>query len=172
MIILFYFSIIYYLSNQFHLSILYIPIFGPFISKYQLYILFRSYSSLIQSGLIYDLAYKKVVSQCTVLPIKVYLQNNINNIDNGRQISQVFSYRYFPSYISPLINAGEISGTLAFAMFRLSEIIEKELDDFIKRFTVFVEPVMMIFVGLIVGGVAISIIVPIYNISNSFQHAQ
>jgi type IV pilus assembly protein PilC len=56
-------------------------------------------------------------------------------------------------------------------MFRLSEIIERELDDFIKKFTILVEPVMMILVGLIVGFVAISIIVPIYNISNSLQHA-
>lgn len=154
-----------------HFIFLHIPILGSFIAKYLLYILFRSYSSLIQSGLVHDLAYKKVVSQCTILPIKKYLQNNIQNIDNGKQISKVFDYKYFPSYVSPLINAGEISGTLAFAMFRLSEIIERELDDFIKKFTILVEPVMMILVGLIVGFVAISIIVPIYNISNSLQHA-
>lgn len=69
-----------------------------------------------------------------------------------------------------MLSIGERTGSLI-SMFRhVSAMFEEEIEGFIKQLSTSIEPIMMITMGLIVGSVALSIILPIYEITNHLSH--
>ena len=85
----------------------------------------------------------------------------------GEQISGYLSRerRWFPAMTINLIKIGEDTGNLEGNLFYLSEYYEDELENSIKSLTSIMEPLLLLIMGLLVGFVAISIILPIYKIS-------
>ena len=71
----------------------------------------------------------------------------------------------FPLMLTNLIGVGETTGNLEQNLFYLAEYYEREVDDEIKNLTAVLEPLLLLFMGLLVGFVAISIIIPIYQVS-------
>jgi type II secretory pathway component PulF len=65
-----------------------------------------------------------------------------------------------------MCSIGERTGNLALMFGHCSRIFEQDIDLFLKRFSSLIEPVLMIFMGLIVGSIALSIILPVYEITN------
>lgn len=154
----------------FHLFLIRFPILGATITNYQIFIITKSIGSLLKSGLSVDKAYENVISSRDLIPIREHFYSFHKDITEGLSVKVPFSRFRLPLYIPALIEAGELSGSLADSFTRCSELIEKDIDNFIKKFTVLIEPAMMIVVGGIVGFVAVSIMLPIYSISNTLQH--
>ena len=75
----------------------------------------------------------------------------------------------FPEMLSHMVSVGERSGSLSDTLVYLSEIYESEVDDFTKNLSTLIEPALMVFMGLLVGFVAISIITPIYGITQNLH---
>ena len=71
--------------------------------------------------------------------------------------------------MSQMITVGESTGNLSETLLYLSDIYEHEVDEATKNLTSLIEPVLMIFMGVIVGFIAISIITPIYGITQNLQ---
>ncbi len=115
------------------------------------------------------------------LPIAQKTTNNVvykeefNRIiffsNNGENISTYIkkSKRLFPYEVSAIIFAGEKSGNLSESLLYLSKNYETEIDDFTRNLSNFIEPIMMLIVGLLVGLIAVSIISPIYSITQNLQ---
>ncbi len=72
----------------------------------------------------------------------------------------------FPPLLADLCALGEKTGNLATMLGHCSRIFEQDIDNFLKRFSSLIEPCLMVLMGLIVGSVAISIILPVYEITN------
>ncbi len=88
-------------------------------------------------------------------------------IRDGKQISDsITPFPYIPPNVASMVASGERSGKLGDVMARLSEFAEQELDDSIKQVTAFVEPVMIICMGVVVGGVAMALLLPIFKMGN------
>jgi len=68
-----------------------------------------------------------------------------------------------------MIAAGEKTGNLPTALGFLSDMYESDIRDLTKNLTTILEPVLMLTMGLIVGFIAISIITPIYGITQNLQ---
>ena len=68
-----------------------------------------------------------------------------------------------------MVAVGEKSGTLSKTLTYLSEMYENEVEEFTKNLSTLIEPALMIFMGLLVGFVAISIITPIYGITQNLH---
>ena len=156
---------------QVHRAIIRLPLIGGSIILYQLFLISKAMGSMLGAGLPLDKAYQKVFFTNTLLPLKFHFQKFSNKLEEGYPVSKIFSTFGLPVFISSLVQAGEMTGNLSKAFLYCSEIIEKDLDNTIRKFTVLIEPAMMIAVGSVVGFVAISIMLPIYSISNSLQHS-
>jgi len=89
------------------------------------------------------------------------------SITKGGKISSYFQKhpKLFPSMLSNMVAVGEKTGSLSDTLMYLGEIHESELDEQTKRLSSIIEPVLMIGVGLMVGFIAISIITPIYEVT-------
>lgn len=116
------------------------------------------------------------VSMLETIPIAQQVVNNayfddlFDEIDNrlrqGSQLSDpLFASKVFPRPVAQMIYSGEKSGRLSQVMLRVADHAEGELDEAIKTATQFIEPVIIVFMGALVGFVAISLLLPIFNVS-------
>ena len=88
-------------------------------------------------------------------------------VEEGKTLSlgfQEFGY-IFPKLLIELISSGERSGNLAEAFEYLSEYYELELGNVLKTLSVLIEPALMIFLGLGIGFISMSLITPIYSLT-------
>ncbi len=88
-------------------------------------------------------------------------------VRKGEQIAEYMRRRKrrFPPMVINLIRVGETTGHLEENLLYLAQFYEREVDDNVKNLTSVLEPFLLLTMGLLVGFVAISIILPIYKIS-------
>jgi type IV pilus assembly protein PilC len=87
-------------------------------------------------------------------------------IMSGKKLSEAFKQRksIFPGIIIKIIEAGEKTGTLDKSMQDIAEYMDYEVTNTLKTVTTLLEPLMLVFVGFLVGGMMMSIIAPIYGL--------
>ena len=91
----------------------------------------------------------------------------INCIKQGRSFAEVFrTSELFSPMIGQMIEAGERSGNLAEVMDKIAGSCEEELDEAVKQTTQYIEPLMISFMGVLVGSVAIALLLPIFSVSS------
>ena len=77
----------------------------------------------------------------------------------------MFESKLVPRSISQMLHSGEKSGKLAFVMEQVSGFAEAELKESIVEMTRYIEPVMILIMGIIIGSVALALLLPIFTIS-------
>ena len=70
----------------------------------------------------------------------------------------------FPNIMIKITEAGEKSGSLDKSMQDVSEYLDYQVENTLKTLTTLLEPIMLLFVGILVGGMMMSIIAPIYGL--------
>ena len=98
------------------------------------------------------------------------IQKTIVDIKNGMTISDALAKypNLFPRILISLIVVGERTGTLHDVLGTFAEFYDEEVDNSLKSLTSMLEPMLLLVMGLIVGAIAISIILPIYKLVGSF----
>ncbi len=87
-------------------------------------------------------------------------------IQAGKQLSEpLFRSKLVPRSIAQMIFSGEKSGKLAYVMESVSGYGEQELKEQIANLTRYIEPAMIVVMGIIIGGVAMALLLPIFTIS-------
>lgn len=125
--------------------------------------------TLLKSGLIIDEALtisKEVVGN---YHFKKCLDDVVMRTRQGSKLSDNLE-RYddiFPKIVISMVRVGEKSGNLERSLFHLGAFYESEVDVATKSLSVAVEPILLICIGIFVGGLAISIITPIYKLTGS-----
>jgi type II secretory pathway component PulF len=125
----------------------------------------RSMSLLLASGvpIVTSLGYAaEVVSKKSMRDAILKAQNLV---EGGRDLSQglLASKKQFPDLMIRIIEAGERSGSLEKSMQNLAHQFEHRVETTLKSITTILEPVMLVVVGLMVGGIMLAIIAPIYQ---------
>jgi type IV pilus assembly protein PilC len=77
----------------------------------------------------------------------------------------------FPSLMVQLCKVGEETGELEHILEKVSEFYETRVNNVLANLSVIIEPVLLIVVGVVVGFIAVSVIGPIYDLTNSFGDA-
>jgi len=92
-------------------------------------------------------------------------------ISKGGQLGAYLTTKrhYFPPLVSGMVLIGESTGNLEENLEYLSEYFDDEVDTRLHALTSLIEPIMLLFMGFIVGFVALSIITPIYSISQGIK---
>jgi len=98
------------------------------------------------------------------------ISNTINDAQEtvlaGKKLSEAFKERkdLFPSLVIKIIEAGEKTGTLDKSMEEVSKHMDYQVASSLKKVTSLLEPIMLVLVGVLVGGMMFSIISPIYGL--------
>ena len=150
-----------------HSIFLKFPIIGAMLKHYYLTNICRTLGTLFRSQVRVLEAIEIASDTTTNLIYKDRLQTLRTSITRGGKISSHFEKfpKLFPGMLSHMIAVGETTGSLSETLAYLGEIHEGELDEQTKRLSSVIEPVMMIGVGVMVGFIAVSIITPIYEVT-------
>ncbi|MBI2474280.1 MAG: type II secretion system F family protein [Candidatus Taylorbacteria bacterium] len=151
--------------------VLRLPLFGTLVLHYNIANFCRTFSLLLRSGF-------GVVETCTIIADStenpVYKKECLlirEYVTAGEKVSKHMEEvpRLWPDIVRHMTSIGESSGNLSDTFMYLSEHYEAEVDDLIKNLSNSIEPVLMIFMGLVVGFVAVSVITPIYEVTQNLQ---
>jgi type IV pilus assembly protein PilC len=91
-----------------------------------------------------------------------------DSVRQGKKIAQsLHNFELMPSDVTQMLRSGEDSGTLGEVLRDVSDFYARELKSIIKTVTSMIEPIMIIIMGLLVGFIAMSIILPIFKMSSA-----
>jgi type II secretory pathway component PulF len=147
-----------------------IPVARDLIKKIALVRFSRTLGNLIGSGLSVgeslEISSQSINNQIYTVAIK----QTIEDIGNGISISESLakSPKLFPSLFVSLVSVGERTGSLQEILLDFSSFYEEEVDNELKELTSVLEPVLLLVMGLMIGSIAISIILPIYQLVGHF----
>lgn len=142
-----------------------LPLVSVLSRKIDLVHFARSLSLLLSSGLPISTALE--LSQDVIVNQKIagIIKQSREMLSAGKQFSSAFknSKNLVPSMMVKLIEVGEKSGSLEKSMQDISDHMDYEVSKDLKTITTLIEPIMLIFVSVAVGGMMVSIIGPIYG---------
>lgn len=90
-------------------------------------------------------------------------------IKGGSSVSEVFSqHAEIPGIMVQMIRVGEESGRLGYVLGTLASFYRREVDNAVDTLVGLIEPIMIVFLGVAVGVLLTSVLVPIYNVASGF----
>lgn len=149
-----------------------LPILGNIVKKYTISRFLRVLSSSIKYGVPLTNAFEASEEVVGNLIYKNAFRNMIAKIQKGTALSLAISSQgshLFPSLIVRTVKGAEKTGGLDSALARISTQYETEVDRDLKRMTELLEPIMVVVLGVIVLGIAMSVIAPIYQITSKIK---
>lgn len=91
----------------------------------------------------------------------------MNKTRNGVQLSQAMSISaFFPPLFIQFVKIGEESGKLDIMLDKYADIAEAELDTFIQRLNVLLEPLIMLCLGVVIGGLVVGMYLPLFKLGS------
>ena len=142
-----------------------LPFIGGFFKKIFLIRFAESISTLISAGLSINNALKITKNTVGNSVYKKIITETEEGVSQGEKISSVMvKYPdYAPPFVVQMIQVGEETGTLDKNLLEIVNFYNKEVQRAIVTFTALLEPVLIIFLGIIVALLAISVIGPLYG---------
>lgn len=147
-----------------------IPVLGPINQKIALSRFGRTLGSLLQSGVPLITALQIVGKIVDNSLIGRAIDNAVEDIEAGKSLASTLDQsRWFPSIVVQMISVGEQSGELETMLNKIADTHEREVESHIMALTSMLEPVMILVMGLIVGFVVISILLPIFEMNQMIR---
>ncbi|MEA2056603.1 MAG: type II secretion system F family protein [Patescibacteria group bacterium] len=146
-----------------------VPILGQLHMKLVLTEFSRTLSLLLGSG-VSLLESLEIVSQALdSAVIRSVINDARDEVEKGVPLSQALSaYEILPTILPQMVSVGEETGRIDEILLKLSEYYERESEYEVKNLTTIMEPLIMLVLGIGVGFMVISIIMPIYNLTSQF----
>jgi len=162
----------FFFKTRFFLSfwnknIIRFPVIGGFVIKSNLLSFTRVMRLSLDKGMEFVEAFNGAKNVMKNEFIKDIFSGIYNEIKMGTRIGTAFSeYEIFPDMFKEMIKLGDETGSLPLVLGKVESSYEKEISRRIEGFLGLIEPLMTLVMGLIVGGVAASIMIPMFNLSN------
>jgi type IV pilus assembly protein PilC len=156
---------------RFHRIILKLPPVNVIIKKVAVARFARTYSSLIGAGV-------SVIESLNVtaraIGNTVYEEALIaasERVQNGEPLSKVIgeNEELFPAILAQMLSVGEETGQTDTVLVKVADFYEEEVDVAIDGINSIIEPVMIVFMGAMVGVIAASVMLPIAGLSQNIQ---
>jgi type IV pilus assembly protein PilC len=145
-------------------------VFGPLLKKATLARMTRTLSTLYEASVPLTqsiLIAEKVVGNSV---IEKLLRESSISILEGNSIAKPFIGNWaVPSFVAQMMTLGEKSGTLGFMLDKVADFYEQEVDQGAEQLKTLLEPMLIIFLAVIIGGIVASIMIPMFSIFTEVQ---
>jgi type II secretory pathway component PulF len=153
-----------------HQSVLRLPIMGSIVTANAYAHFARTLGTLLQNGV-------------SVLPALGIVQKTIDNVvisdevgkardrvTDGASISKPLAQgKIFPSLLIDMLAVGEETGDLAGSLSHITRRYDTELDRMVKMCTTVLEPLLIVLVAVVVGGIAVCLLLPVLTLTDSLH---
>jgi len=142
-----------------------LPIFGAIAHKICLARFTRTLASLIRSG-VPILEVLQIVSQTVGNVImERAIKTAASDIERGESISVALAkHPIFPVMIIRMVTAGEQTGKIDNMLERIADFLDDEIETTLSGLTALIEPILIVFLGVVVGGMVICMFLPIFKL--------
>lgn len=156
--------------HQWDAMLLKIPVIGTTVLHGEISRVSRTLATLLQAGVSLPESLQLAGSTVNNSVIAGALETLRRESLQGRGLSEpIMRTGVFPRMLSQMVRVGEETGTLDANLKTLASFYDEEVDRSVKRVTGLLEPGLIIFVGLIVGFVAVSVIMPMYSLLQNIR---
>jgi len=148
-----------------------IPILGPLMRKYSLTKFTRTLGVLINSGIPILAALDLVAETADNKMLEVAISESATSIEQGSGFAEALAERryVFPEMVIQMSATGEESGTLDNMLSKVANFYEQQIEAGISTLTSLIEPILVIFIGTVVGGILLSIFLPIFKMGRAMH---
>ena len=150
-----------------HRILLFLPVAGHLSREIQINQFARVLGTLLTGGTHIVDALRIAANAATNLVYRRHFQQMMEGVQRGETMTAELNKHphLFSHTVISLVTIGEQTGTLPKSLMALGEFSERDIEDTIKNLTVLIEPFILLLMGVLVGFIALSIITPIYQLT-------
>ncbi|TMA92869.1 MAG: type II secretion system F family protein [Deltaproteobacteria bacterium] len=146
------------------------PIFGPLVRKVAVARFTRTLGTMISSGVPILDALEVVAKTAGNSVVEKAIRYTKLKIAEGKTIVQPLSEtKVFPPMVVQMIGVGEATGAMDQMLSKIADFYDDEVDAAVSALTTLIEPVMMVFLGGVVGGFLVAMYLPIFSIAGAVK---
>jgi type IV pilus assembly protein PilC len=148
--------------------ILFTPVFGPLLRKVAVARFSRTLSTMVSSGVPILQALDIVARTSGNKTVELGVLEAKKSISEGQSLAEPLDEtRVFPPMVIHMISIGEATGALDTMLAKIADFYDSEVDQAVENLTALIEPFMIVFLGVVVGGMVVAMYLPIFEIAGS-----
>lgn len=145
---------------------LHVPVFGGLIQKYNIALFSRNLGSLFQSGVSIITSMKISIEAVENVVLAEALSRVVREVEGGIPIAKALGrVEIMPELSIQMIEVGEESGNLDEMLGKVAEYYEEEINFLVDQLASLIEPVFIVVLGTIVGGIVLAMYLPIFRMA-------
>jgi type IV pilus assembly protein PilC len=158
-------------QRAFDAFLLRFPMINPIVKKINLARFARVLSSMLKSGIAIVEGLKVSGESMGNAYYREAIAATAESVKVGKPLTEAFTKeeRLFPYIVVQMLEVGEETGNLEDILEQLAVHYETEVDETMRNLSSIIEPLLLLVIGGVVGVLALALIAPIYNISQSIQ---
>jgi type IV pilus assembly protein PilC len=147
-----------------------LPVVGEIVLKMSIARFTRTFGTLINSGVPMMRSLEIVGETLNNKVLTEAIDNTRNSIREGQKLSEPLAKSgLFPNMVTCMIDVGEESGRLSEMLVKVGDFYDSEVEQTVKGLTSMIEPMLIIFMGCVVGFIAISVMTPVFKLVTSVK---
>jgi len=144
------------------------PVFGPLIRKVAVAKFTRTFGTLTSSGVPIIQALDIVARTAGQKVVENAILGTIDSIKEGQTLAAPLSRsKVFPPMVVQMIDVGEETGALDTMLEKIADFYDDEVDAAVEALTALLEPMLMVFLGVVIGFIVIAMYLPIFKMADA-----
>jgi type IV pilus assembly protein PilC len=145
-----------------------LPVFGILIRKVAVSKFTRTMGTMLNSGVAILEALDIVAKTAGNVVIEQAVYKVRSGISEGRTMAEPLTESgIFPSMVCSMIAVGESTGALDTMLEKIADFYDDEVDQAVENLTALIEPFMLVFLGVVIGGLVVSMYLPIFKMAGA-----
>ncbi|MDD5772992.1 MAG: type II secretion system F family protein [bacterium] len=146
-----------------------IPLIGNILAKYSLSQLTKMLATVLRGGIPLITSLKVAGETLENKYLSACIKEIIPKVEGGMSLAESMKdITIVPNMTIEMIAVGEATGSLEEMLENISNFYDEEIDMYVASFTALIEPLMILFMGLLVGGIVITMYLPIFQMASGF----
>ncbi|PYJ43613.1 MAG: pilus assembly protein PilC [Verrucomicrobia bacterium] len=143
-----------------------LPVFGPLIHKICMSRFARTFAQLIRSGVPILEVLDIVGGSSGNHVVETSIKGVADDVEKGDNLSTSLSRKpIFPPMLVRMVAAGEETGKIDTMLVKMADFWDEEIEALLDALTALIEPMLIVFLGVIVGGIVIAMFLPIFKLN-------
>lgn len=171
-----FFAVKYYLKTEmgilrFDMLRLYAPVVGPLYRKAAMARFTRTLATLIGSGVPILVALDMVKDVVGNVVLARVIQDTAKSVERGERMSETLKIsEEFPPDVIQMVLAGEETGALEGMLNKAADFYDTMVSYAVRRLFVVIEPLFLLIMGVMVGGIMASMLLPMFDMIKTLRH--
>lgn len=154
----------------FDAAILNVPVLGPLLRKVVVARFTRTLGTLLNSGVPILDSLEICAKTAGNTKVESAIMYSRRSISEGKDMATpLLETKVFPSMVVEMVSVGEQTGTMDQMLNKIADFYEEEVDVAVTGLTSLLEPIMMAFLGVVVGGLIVAMYLPVFEMAGAVE---